>query len=246
MRVMAWGQTDIGLKRESNQDNFLVDLDLGLFVVADGMGGHRGGEVASALAVQAAREVVTQSFEKESGVSPRDLLSRAYREANRRIFDLSQSQGDLKGMGTTMVSCLSRDNSLYFGNVGDSRVYLCRGGQLWQLTEDHSLIYEQIRAGNIKETEAAHLVAKNIITRSVGFEPDVTCDVVVRKLQANEIYILCSDGLSGLVSDQRICEIATSTSRAEIASRLIEEAKDNGGDDNVTVVVLGGFEDPEA
>ncbi|MBX9767116.1 MAG: Stp1/IreP family PP2C-type Ser/Thr phosphatase [Bdellovibrionales bacterium] len=243
MRVMAWGQTDIGLKRESNQDNFLVDLDLGLFVVADGMGGHRGGEVASALAVQTAREVVTQSFEKESGVSPRDLLARAYREANRRIFDLSQAQAELKGMGTTMVSCLSRDNSLFFGNVGDSRVYMCRQGQLWQLTEDHSLIYEQIRAGHLREAEASQLVAKNIITRSVGFEPDVTCDVVVRKLQSNELYLLCSDGLSGLVDDKRICEIMTSQSKEHVASALIEEAKKNGGDDNVTVVILGGFED---
>lgn len=240
---MGWGQTDIGLKRESNQDNFLVDLDLGLFVVADGMGGHRGGEVASALAVQTAREVVTQSFEKESGVSPRDLLSRAYREANHRIFELSQNQMELKGMGTTMVSCLSRDSSLYFGNVGDSRVYLCREGQLWQLTEDHSLVYEQIRAGHLKEAEASQLVAKNIITRSVGFEPDVLCDVVVRKLQLGELYLLCSDGLSGLVDDRRICEIMTATAPEQITAALINEAKRNGGDDNVTVVILGGFPD---
>ena len=240
---MGWGQTDVGLKRETNQDNFLVDLDLGLFVVADGMGGHRGGEVASALAVQAAREVVTQSFEKESGVSPRDLLSRVYREANHRIFELSQSQIELKGMGTTMVSCLSRDSSLYFGNVGDSRVYLCREGQLWQLTEDHSLIYEQIRAGHLKEAEASQLVAKNIITRSVGFEPDVVCDVVVRKMQLGELYLLCSDGLSGLVDDKRICQIMTATPPEQITTALISEAKKNGGDDNVTVVILGGFAD---
>jgi serine/threonine protein phosphatase PrpC len=238
MKILLAGLTDVGLKRENNQDSFLLDSDLGLFVVADGMGGHRGGEVASSLAVQAIREVVSHSFENEQGVNPRELLIRAYQEANRRIYEFATAKPELKGMGTTTVGAIARNGYFYIANVGDSRAYLLSNGSLWQITEDHSLVNEQLRAGHIKESDLSTHTAKNIITRSVGFEMDVACDIVERRIMANDTIMMCSDGLSGLVKDAKIAELMGNPSLDLACQNLIEEAKKNGGDDNVTVVLL--------
>lgn len=240
MQLDAAGTTDIGLKRESNQDNFLIDLDLGLYIVADGMGGHRGGEVASRLAVETIRNVIKDSKEKEkeNDVRPGELLQRAYQEACRIIFAQSRANSDLEGMGTTVVTVLQRDNSLFIANVGDSRAYLVKAPYIWQITDDHSLLNEQIRSGAVKHEDAGKFAAKNVITRSVGFEETVTCDVIERKLQQDEFVLVCSDGLSGMVPDQRICDICLSLPFSDIVPALIEEAKRAGGEDNVTSVLL--------
>jgi PPM family protein phosphatase len=174
MRVQVKGLTDVGLKRENNQDSFLVDQDLGLYVVADGMGGHQGGEVASQIAVQTIQEVIQGTLSKEQGIIPRELLQRAYAHATRKIYDLSLENPYLKGMGTTAVTALLRGKSLYIANVGDSRCYLLHPPYIWQMTEDHSLLNEQIRAGLIKPEHASMFAAKNVITRSVGFEDQVS------------------------------------------------------------------------
>ena len=207
MQLRITGLTDVGLKRENNQDSYLVDEETGLFVVADGMGGHQGGEVASQLAVKTIHDVVRQSFEKEKGVRPHELLQRAFSEASRRIYEKSQKTSKLKGMGTTMVAALFRDKTLYVANVGDSRAYLVHLRYIWQVTDDHSLLNEQIRAGVVKPENASQFAAKNVITRSVGFESDVVCDIIEREVQVGDNFLLCSDGLSGLVEDRRIGDV---------------------------------------
>lgn len=238
MRFEVWAQTDVGLKRDINQDAILVDRDLNLFVVADGMGGHKGGEVASALAVESVQEVISKRS-KDPKLSPRKVLAEAYREASSRIHHKSTFQNpELMGMGTTMVLMWAQRNRLYIGNVGDSRAYLWNAPNLWQLTEDHSLINEQVRAGVITEEEAPHVVGRNVITRSVGFERDVMVDVLEREPGPNDLYILCSDGLSGLVRPQKLQELLRSTAAEEVVARCIKEAKAAGGDDNISVIVI--------
>lgn len=238
MHFEVWAQTDVGLKRDINQDAILVDHDSNLFIVADGMGGHKGGEVASALAVETVREVI-QRRRQESKISPRKVLAEAYREASSRIHHKSTFESpDLMGMGTTMVLCWEHRGRVYFGNVGDSRAYLFVNSQLWQMTEDHSLINEQVRAGVISEEEAPHVIGRNVITRSVGFEKDVMVDVIERDPQPGEMYLLCSDGLSGLISAERLAEILAKTPPDEIVTQCIQEANEAGGDDNISVIVI--------
>lgn len=236
MKLIGWGQTDKGMKRSGNQDSFLVDEDLALFIVADGMGGHKGGEVASEMAVDCAREVYLESVKEGNQMSPRELLQKMYEFASNSIYDRGVKVSKLKGMGTTMVLILRLGDHIYIGNVGDSRCYLQRGLDLWQVSEDHSLVYEQLREGIIKEEQLGQVEGKNIITRSVGFERDVVCDVFERELVTGDRYIICSDGLSGMLSDSRINEICLSCGPAEWPERMIKEANDAGGDDNVTVV----------
>ncbi len=243
MRVDVWCQTDVGRKRDNNQDTFLLAPDLGLYIVADGMGGHNGGEVASALASKTVKEVIQESFSKESGIDARELVSRAYKRASQRVYDESQRRSELRGMGTTMVVTLIRDEHIYIGNVGDSRAYLSTPEGFWQLTEDHSLVNEQLRAGMLTEIQALNYHAKNVITRSVGFESEINCDVIQKKLKPGDIILVCSDGLSGLVADQKIAEICRKSPTAEIVPNLINEANSNGGDDNVTVLLLSVSED---
>lgn len=237
MIIDVWCRTDKGLRRESNQDSFLINRDLNLFVVADGMGGHMGGEVASSIAVQTMDEFIAKNRAQES--SSRDLMAKAYMESSRRIFDKAANERpELQGMGTTMVACYYDGKSLLIGNVGDSRVYMFKAPYLWQLTEDHSMINEQIRAGLIKEENAKNLVGKNVITRSVGYERDVEPDILEKEVQDGEMFLLCSDGLSGLVSDPKIAEILKKTPAEKIPDLCVEQALAHGGDDNVTVLVF--------
>lgn len=240
MTLQVWCETDVGLRRERNEDSFLFDEELGLYMVADGMGGHRGGEVASAMAVETIREIVRKGL-SEGGrrLNARLLLIQAYEAASRKIFETSQlPASELQGMGTTLVTAFRYGDVLHIANVGDSRAYLFSCDHLWQITEDHSLVNEQLRAGLISEKDLARFGAKNIITRSVGFEREVQVDVIERPLRAGDMILMCSDGLSGLVSDERIEEICRSCQPSEIVSICINEAKKNGGDDNVTVMLV--------
>ena len=241
MRRQSWGISDKGLKREGNQDSFLVEDRLGLFIVADGVGGHFGGEVASALAVETVREVVNHP--KAIEFRPRDVMAQAYEEASHRIFDRALQEPKLNGMGTTMVMSYVRENKIYIANVGDSRCYLYRKPFLWQVTEDHSLINEQIRLGMMSEEQARKLIGKNVITRSVGFERDVFPDLLEREISHGDTFIFCSDGLSGMVPDNEMCNIMNVNNIDKVASILLQKALDHGGDDNVTVVVVQ-FQDP--
>lgn len=239
MIIEAYCETDVGLKRESNEDSFLVNKDLGIFAVADGMGGHRGGEVASLMAVQNLEETIRKHSTDARKMQPRLLLAEAYKTASNSIFDKSRLESaDLSGMGTTLVAAYVVNNNIFIANVGDSRAYLFKSQQIWQLTEDHSLLNEHIKFGLIAEADAENFLQKNVITRSVGFERDVLCDVLERSIEPNDLILLCSDGLSGLVTDKRMAEICQSLSPDKIVGECIKEAKKNGGDDNVTVLVL--------
>jgi protein phosphatase len=241
MKFDCWYLTDKGLRRESNQDSLLINKDLGLFVVADGMGGHSGGEVASAMAVSVVEEVV-QRF-AQSKMTARELVMISFEEASRRIFDRTLNESpELLGMGTTMVLAYISNDILYIGNVGDSRCYLFENHNLWQVTEDHSLINEQLRAGVMNEEQVKQLIGRNVITRSVGFEREVAPDIIEREIKAGEIFLLCSDGLSGLVTDQQISEILNNNNPEKAVKECVDQALANGGHDNVTVMIVHFYE----
>jgi serine/threonine protein phosphatase PrpC len=237
MKLSAWWRTDKGLKRENNQDTFLINESLGLFIVADGMGGHSGGEVASQLAVKSVEEFLFQNNSRIPSV--RDLLTQAYSSACKKIYEMAQQPGsNLVGMGTTMVILYIKENSIYIGNVGDSRAYLHRPPNLWQLTEDHSLLNEHLRAGTINESQIKTFANKNVITRSVGYEKDVQADIIERPITVGDRFLLCSDGLSSLVNDDEICQILNSKKGHEVVDDCVVRALQKGGDDNVTVVLV--------
>lgn len=239
MKVTACGLTDVGLKRSKNEDNLLVAEDMGLFVVADGMGGHRGGDLASQLAVEALMDVVKTHREEHTFLSPRAMLEEAYTEASSRIFlESKKNNSQLEGMGTTLVAAYIHENEIFIANVGDSRAYFYNKLYMWQVTEDHSLLNEHIRAGLLKDSEADDFQAKNIITRSVGFEREVRCDIVRKVIAPGDHFIMCSDGLSGLVSDEEIHQICKTQPKEKAVQHCIEQAKKGGGDDNITVIIL--------
>jgi PPM family protein phosphatase len=239
MKVSAFGLTDVGLKRSKNEDNLLVDRDMGLFIVADGMGGHKGGDLASRIAVEAIQDVVRTHREEHTFLSPRAMLEEAYTEASSRIFVKSQEHNKLyDGMGTTLVAAYIHENEIFVANVGDSRAYYYNNLYMWQMTEDHSLVNEHIRAGLLKDSEAKDFQAKNVITRSVGFEQHVRCDILRKKLLPGDCFLLCSDGLSGLVDDEDMHTICCNNSIEDAAKECVEVAKRNGGDDNITVVII--------
>lgn len=239
MKFDVWGQTDVGLRRQLNEDSISIDRDLGLFVVADGMGGHEGGEVASNIAVRTTHEIIQSYSIIGKKISPEDLLRKCYTEACARIFHKGNVENlELMGMGTTMVMGLLSGDHLYIGNVGDSRAYLEKDGDLWQITEDHSWVNEQIKAGVITPEEAEHVSGKNVITRSVGFEKNVTPDIFSRKVEPGEKYLFCSDGLCGLINDKKISDLIAKNAPADVVHKCIDAAKAAGGDDNISIVLL--------
>ena len=239
MRAFAYGLTDVGLKRTKNEDNFLLDHDMGLFILADGMGGHRGGGLASQLAVEAVRDVFKNHREEHDFItSPRVVLEEAYVMASSRVFDRSMEDDNFHGMGTTLVTAYVHKNEIFIGNVGDSRGYFYNKHYMWQMTEDHSLLNDHIRAGLLKDSDIKDFQAKNVITRSVGFEKDVSCDIIRKKIDPGDSFLLCSDGLSGLVEDEQIYEICKNNPSKKAVELCVEAAKENGGDDNITVVII--------
>jgi len=246
--VEAVGQTDVGQRRDHNEDSFLVDAALGLFIVADGMGGHAGGGTASRLAVETIQRSVLEAREREPGLfgapsgveeSPLpDVLREAVEAACTRIFEAAQGNPDLSGMGTTVTAALLDGRTAFIAHVGDSRCYLLRGGKIYQVSEDHSLVNEQLKAGAISADEAKHSRFKNIITRSVGFEQQVQVDLLGVELEASDVLLICCDGLSNLVDDAEILQVVGESPLDETPSRLIEVANERGGDDNITVVLV--------
>lgn len=233
MRLHTFGMTDIGMKRKINQDSFLRDDAMSLYLVADGMGGHRGGEVASQLAVQ----VIQEFCQKEKNLPPREKIDQAINASCEQIFQQSSENAELAGMGTTILALLFQDGHAYIGQVGDSRAYLMNGGQIWQVTEDHSLVNEEIRAGRLAANEAHTYQFKNVITRSVGYERKVTVDIYRRKVAVGDTFLLCSDGLSGLVQTPEIEEAIRTLGLEQGLKALVQMANDRGGDDNITALV---------
>lgn len=247
MRITSFGKSDVGRRREKNEDSFLVNDDLALYAVADGMGGHLGGDIASKLATSTMQEVV-DSLESDPDVTLQEgmhikpgefqgYLRYAIKLSSKRIFERSHDEATLRGMGTTTVAILFRNNKIYIANVGDSRVYRIRDGEISQMTRDHSLVGEQMRAGILTEEEAKSSRLKNIITRSVGFQEEVDADIDIRVVRQGDRYLLCSDGLSNMLDDQEIQDIVSANGLKQACQRLIDVANERGGDDNITVVI---------
>jgi protein phosphatase len=245
-------RTDLGRKRTLNEDSYVVAPEHGLFVVADGMGGHAAGEVASAMAVQTmgqffeatnTGEEITWPFEIDENLPIQaNKLKTAIRLANRQIHRSAIEQHRLEGMGTTIVGvAVVPDQSLLcIGHVGDSRAYLIREGELWGLTTDHSWVNVQVMLGQITEEEARYHPMKNIITRALGTKEDVEVDISVRELYPGDYILLCSDGLSGMVDEKDILQsvLARKEDLEKTTEDLIRRANAHGGDDNITVVLL--------
>ena len=209
MRITACGITDVGMKRTNNEDNYLINDELNLFVVCDGMGGHVGGEYASAIAVNTVEEVLTSieispdmnvTDEDDPVERIREKLRYSIRLAGKRIFEKAASNPEYKGMGTTALVLLIDSGNFFIAHVGDSRGYLLRDGRVEQLTEDHSLVNEKVKAGVITAEEARTHKWRNIITRSLGYMEEVEIDIQVRATRRGDKFLLCSDGLSNHLS----------------------------------------------
>ena len=248
MKAVSAGLTDVGRKRNHNEDSFHIDDELQLYVVADGMGGHAGGGTASRIAVETIDQKLKSltsgkdnplagNFNLQDSPVP-DAVRSAVEGACMAIFHAAQADTRLAGMGTTVISLMVKDNHAFFAHVGDSRAYLVRGDLIQQISEDHSLVNEQIKAGMITPEEAKHSRYKNIITRSVGFEEEVQVDVMGLVAEPGDIFLLCSDGLANMMEDREMLEIARQAGLAEIPKKLVELANNRGGDDNITVIVV--------
>ncbi len=225
------GLSDVGRQREANEDSFVVSGET--FAVADGMGGAQAGEVASRTAAQ----VVEGGGEGEG--TPEERLTRLVREANRLIFDKAQKDEARRGMGTTLTTAMVEDDGVTVAHVGDSRAYRHRDGALEQLTHDHSLVAELERSGQLSPEAAEHHPQRSIITRALGPEADVEVDAHTHRARDGDVFLLCSDGLTGMVSDTEMAAILRSADSLEDAAEaLVRAANQGGGRDNITVVLF--------
>jgi len=249
MRIEYAGQTDVGRSRDHNEDAYLLAPESDLFIVADGLGGHAAGEVASAMAVKEiagffqatdADGELTWPFKMDRSQSyDENRLGTAIKLANSKIHAHSLSDPNCKRMGSTIVSVYFRKGKAIFGHVGDSRAYLWRGGEFSQVTEDHSLLAQFIRQGNMTPEEIENFPHKNVILRALGQNDSVEVELQSHDIQSGDIYLLCSDGLSGMITDAHIAQIMESFGDdIEGATReLVDAANMAGGKDNVTVVL---------
>jgi protein phosphatase len=243
VKLVSYGYRDVGRVRDSNEDQFLVDTDTGLYAVADGMGGHAAGEIASEIAVNSLGEFARGA--KALGKAPgreaaRTFLEQAVIEANRRICDSIADHPDRRGMGTTMVAALVVGDTAFIGHVGDSRAYLLRDDQLRLLTEDHSWVNEQVRLGVLSKNEAHRHPMRNVVTRALGSRLEVLPEVREERLVRGDALLLCSDGLNVMLTDDEIRRtLAPHRTNPEAACRaLVDAANAEGGEDNTTVVIV--------
>lgn len=249
MQVVSAGMTDVGCVRKHNEDNFLVDDELGLYIVADGLGGHAAGEVASQIVVERVGQFIATTVEQDrtwptayDTSLPYDgnRLKAALLMSDQAILDNIQANPERESMGSTVVACLIREGVVTIVHVGDSRAYLLRGGTIRQLTRDHSWVAEQIENGFLTPEEARRHPFRNVITQALGNGGDL--DVVVQELpiQEGDRVLLCSDGLSGMIQDSEMLSLVEGApDLQEAARRLVEKANEHGGEDNITVVLVG-------
>lgn len=237
MRIRSCAISDVGRKRQKNEDSYLINDELNLFIVADGMGGHAGGEYASRIAIQ----TIEQKFQdtaKAASDESESILRSAIQDAGMKIVAKAEEDRALKGMGTTVIALHLDGKRGLLAHVGDSRGYLFRDGVLEQLTEDHSLVNEQVKSGLITAEEAKTHQFKNIITRSVGVTPEVEVDLVTKKLKPGDSFLLCSDGLSNLVEAREMERELREKEPILAAKFMVDLANKRGGDDNITLVLI--------
>ena len=235
--------SDVGKIRDINQDAYyyIEDDKLPIFIVADGMGGHKAGEVASNLAISTIIRHYESSKQKilNKEMFIPQFLNESVELANDNLIEEASGDDELKGMGTTVTMCLILDNEVYIGHVGDSRAYLLRDGELSQITQDHSLVGELLRIGSITKDEAVNHPKKNIITRALGSNPKINVDVFNRELQNEDKIILCTDGLTNMVTEEKILEILLSSEiPSAVCSTLVNISNEAGGIDNTTIMII--------
>ncbi|MCB1082634.1 MAG: Stp1/IreP family PP2C-type Ser/Thr phosphatase [Chlamydiia bacterium] len=241
--LSSFGKTDVGLVRTNNEDVFLSLKEHAFFALADGMGGHRAGEVAASEAVQFLSASIEDLFlknDKDWNIFDLQYFNKLYIEhANHHVHRLGQKHASRKGMGTTLCTLLFHERSIIYGHVGDSRIYRLREGLLEQLTVDHSRTNQLIAEGIVTKEMAKNLPYKNILTRALGTQENVEADIHIAPVNPDDLYLMCSDGLTDQVSDEEIAEILKKNQDIKQGtSRLIERAKEEGGRDNVTVLLI--------
>lgn len=246
MAIVSASKTDPGLVRTNNEDSLFTNDNIPLFVVADGMGGHLGGEVASQMAISIISDYVKENH--ESHRSPEKMLEQAISLANQSIYEHALKNEKIQGMGTTVVCLYFKNSYAYIASVGDSRAYLINQGLIYQINKDHTLIQEKLNLGIYGREQASQDNMRNVLIRTVGYEPVVQVDVLKYKVLKGDIFLLCSDGLYGQVHDQDIVYLVNRTTHKsekvgkqevqKINDELVQLANDNGGNDNITSVLL--------
>jgi PPM family protein phosphatase len=250
MKIAYESLSDVGRKRKGNEDAIFVNPEQSLFVVADGMGGHAAGEVASKVAVEAINEFVcltsgddeiTWPFGLDENISyDGNRLKTAIRYANRRVLEATREKAEYEGMATTVAAVLVDEDTVNLGHVGDSRVYLFRGRALRLLTSDHSWVNEQLRSGIISADQARGHPLRNVVTRALGGRADLQVDMQAHKMQAGDILLLCSDGLTTMIGDEDITRVVegAGSDLSRAARELIASANERGGEDNISVLLI--------
>jgi serine/threonine protein phosphatase PrpC len=250
MKITYKAVSDVGRKRKGNEDSLFVNPEQHLFVVADGMGGHAAGEVASKVAVDSINEFVcltggdeeiTWPFGLDENISyDGNRLKTAIRYANRKVLEATKEKSEYEGMATTVAAVLVDGDSGNIGHVGDSRVYLVRDGQIKQLTSDHSWVNEQIQSGVISPDQARTHPLRNVVTRALGGKPDLQVDMQQHKAKAGDILLLCSDGLTTMIADDEIAKLVHDAAGDvdKAAQALVNSANAKGGEDNITVLLI--------
>lgn len=243
----AFARTDVGPIRENNEDNMLLMHEEGLFIVADGMGGHAAGEVASEIAVHTIKEVLFEDQDPDETrlnrpldeeESIRERLRYAMNQASIRVRQEASINMAYRGMGTTLTVLLLEDDIAHFSHVGDSRLYLYRGGNLRRLTRDHTVVQNEIDAGRLTPELARIVPNKNVLTQSIGSNVTIDPDTATRHVEEEDVFMICSDGLTDPLDDRALAEIFGKTPFPDLADELVQQALDNGTEDNVTVVVV--------
>lgn len=240
--IKAYAKTDIGKVREINQDYYYISEPLDevqLYMLADGMGGYNGGEIASQLAIQSAKNYIENNFheiskDKDSIIQ---LVGSSIEYANMVVYEKSKESKELEGMGTTLEICLIYNNKAFIGHVGDSRIYRIRKAFMRKLTQDHSYVQKLVKDGTITQEEAVHHPQKNMLMKALGCNAFVEPDVMVRGFLKEDIFVMCSDGLTNLVPQEEIYELARKDIE-QAPKELVEIANENGGYDNITVVII--------
>jgi serine/threonine protein phosphatase PrpC len=242
-KLAIHGVTDVGLSRDHNEDSIGWDGDLGLVILADGMGGHNAGEIASEMAVSAIRDalqdVLTPELLETNVIDMPSAVRESIIFANEEINSAANTRTECAGMGTTVVLLLFHNHQVTYANVGDSRIYRLRDGELKQITSDHSLVQEMVDNGYLSEEEALLSSSRNLITRALGIAQDVEVDVVTDEYNLDDVYLLCSDGLTDMVSDEEIKQVLMEAENLDhAATRLVELANEYGGSDNISVILV--------